>query len=135
MDIVFSFADRNDARRYLGEVGALWTVWIASMFVVTFSTGGMRAIFGLVGLVATVWRTAPLQRRALELVPDNTAVKGAGFRGGPRETTFRKLAYGAEPLRSAVPTAQASPVWYALRLGMLGVTIVGFAFVVFGYLA
>lgn len=135
MTVDFTFEDQDDARRYLGEVAALWTVWITVLFVVTFSTGGVRALGAIFGLVVTVWRTGPLQDRAKVLIPDEEAEVSVGFRGGPRERTFRKLAYGLEPLQAAVPMARASSVWFAARIAMLALTVLGFAAVVVGYLA
>lgn len=132
-DVDFTFGDRADARRYLAEVGTLWAVWLLALFAVTFSSGGLRALAGVIGLVATVWRTMPLQNRAGALVTDEEARRNTGFRGGKRERTFRKLAYGIEPLRAAVPMAGASSVWYGLRIGTLGLTILGFVAVVVEY--
>jgi hypothetical protein len=133
MAVDFTFADRDDARRYLGEVGALWVIWIVSLFVITFSSGGLRLLTGIVGLVVTVWRTYPLQRRAAILVPDEEAQVNVGLRGGLRERTFRKLAYGAEPLRVAVPAAGATSIWYVFRIGMLAMTVLGFVAVLLDY--
>ena len=135
MDVDYSFSDHDDARKYLGEVAALWGVWVAALLIVSFGIGAVRAIGGIAGLVGVMWRAGPLQRRAAALVPDG-AVSGAraSFRKGPRELAFRQLAYGSAPLREAVTTAQASPLWLALRMAMLALTVLAFALVVLDYL-
>ncbi len=135
MTVDFTFADGDDARRYLGEVGALWAVWVAALLAISFTTGGPRALSGIAGLVGIVVFTRPLRQRAKELVPDDEAMVDVGFRGGPRERTFRTLAYGAEPLRHAVEQARASSIWFALRIGRLALTVLGFLAVLIDYIS
>lgn len=135
MTVDFTFADGDDARRYLGEVGVLWAVWVAALLTITFSTGGLRALSGIAGLVGIGVFTRPLRNRAKDLVPDEAALVDVGFRGGPRERAFRTLAYGAEPLRLAVRQARASSIWFGLRIGMLALTVLGFAAVLIDYMS
>lgn len=135
MSVDFTFADGDDARRYLGEVGALWAVWVVALLAITVSTGGLRALSGIAGLVGIAVFTRPLRRRAHDLVSDEAALVDVGFRGGPRERAFRTLAYGSEPLRLAVGQAQASPIWFAMRIGMLALTTLGFVAVVIDYMS
>jgi hypothetical protein len=133
MTVDYTFEDGDDARRYLGEIGALWAVWTVALIAVSLSTGGLRALSGIAGLVGIVVFTRPLRRRAAALVSDDEATVDVGFRGGPRERAFRKLAYGAEPLRNAVAQARASSVWFALRIAMLALTVLGFIAVLVDY--
>lgn len=133
MTIDYTFDDGDDARRYLGEVAALWGVWVVALVAITFSTGALRALSGIAGLVGIVLFTRPLRHRAAAIVPDAEATTDVGFRGGPRERVFRKLAYGSEPLGAAVRQAGASPVWYGLRIAMLALTVLGFLAVLVDY--
>lgn len=135
MTVDYTFDDAGEARRYLSDVGWLWSVWMVALVLVTFGGGLVRLLGALGGLALMAWRAGPIQRRAALLVPEETARTDVGWRGGPREKVFRELAYGREPLRRAIAVTGASSLWLVARWLMIGATLVGFALMLGQFLA
>ena len=125
------FTDGADARKYLGEVGRLWGLWIVGLAALAVSGGPVAVIFGLGLLVALYVQMGPLQRRAKARFAEETAATGKD-RGLTRaDRALRELMYGTKPYAEALETAG---VWSGLRvvpfIAWVATVIAGIAVVV-----
>ena len=98
------FDDEADAKRYLGEVGRLWTVWLLGLGALVFSRGLTAGVVGLVLLVAMFILMSPLQNRVHDRYRDDEESHQVAKRQSlsARDRALRQLTYGRAPFGEAV---------------------------------
>lgn len=130
----YTFANRDDAARYLRQVGVLWTGWVIGLSGLLLTNALLVIFWGVATVVVLMFLARPLQRRAETMVPDNKVVGGkldTALRGGTtRDRVLRDLAYGTEPFRAALNMVGRSEAWVAIRHLIIALTIFGLIYVV-----
>lgn len=129
----WGFTGPDDASRYLADVMRLWIVWIVGLAVLMTNSGTILIVGGIAVIGLLLWFARPIQRRAERLVPVDTAIDRGSLRGKTttRDRALKAFAYGDEPLRAAVEMTGSSRVWLGVRMAVLALTAVAFAFVLF----
>lgn len=135
-ELVYTFDGPEDARVYLREVSTVSVVWVIGLAGLLITQALLLIAWAVVVFVALFLAARPLQRRAEELVPDNTVEAGrvnTVLRGGTtRDRVLRDLFYGTKPLRTALAECGMSQRWIVLRHLVVALTILAMAYVVFG---
>lgn len=130
-EIDYTFADRDDAVRYLRDLVRLWAAWVIALAGLASRNPIVLIVWGAVVLTVLIFMMRPMQRRAAELVPEDRAV--AATRGLARGTSLRdravhELAYGTEPLRAALRAVGMSERWLVMRQVMFALTLLAFIY-------
>lgn len=129
------FTDRDDARRYIGEVSRTWLVWLITLALLLIATQWWALLLvGFAFLTAMAIVGKPLQERAARVegaeppaAPSKVAT--ALGRGRGQDRAFRTLLYGEVPLRQAIALTGTTPMLLWLRRLVLVVTIGAFVWV------
>jgi hypothetical protein len=135
-DSEWGFADAEDARRYLGEVGRLWAIWTAGMLFLISNNGWVVVAGGAVVIAALLFFGRPLQARAARIVPEDTLVSAKSWsvlpgKGTKRDVVFKQLAYGRDPVREAVVIGDGSSLWEPARSAVVALTVAAFVLVLY----
>lgn len=133
------FTDPADARAYLEELGRLWVVWLVALVGLLVFDGVLLLLTALGLVVAWLVLARPLQRRTTRLVGEEDDAaddggQGATTRGRERDRILRELTLGKTPLPAALEKVGADPRWAYLRYVVVALTVLGFAYLVFGFL-
>lgn len=98
------FDDEADAKRYLGEVGRLWIVWLLGLAALAFSRGLTAGAVGLALLVAMFILMSPLQNRVHARYGDDEKARRVAARQtlSARDRALRELTYGRAPFAEAI---------------------------------
>ena len=135
-EIAYTFDGAQDARTYLPEIGMLWSAWVIGMVVILLTHGGTPILWSVGVMVAPMFLARSLQIRAEKLVPANKREGNAAdvvLRGGTtRDRALRDLAYGSEPMRAALASADLSGRWLLPRHFVIAVTFLGLVFALLG---
>ena len=104
------FADAADAKKYVGEVGRLWVVWLLGLIALLRSTGGLAFAVAGALLVAMFILMQPLQHRVHELFEDDSDGRHVPPRQtlSSRDKALRELTYG----RGAFAEAISKAAWW-----------------------
>ena len=134
-ELVYTFDSPDDARLYLREASTLWVVWIVGLAGLMVAHALLLIVWAVAVLVALVFVTRPLQRRAEEMVPENKLEGGkinTALRGGTtRDRALRDLFYGTAPVRAALETIGMSQRWIVIRHLVVALTLLALVYVVF----
>lgn len=137
-DVAYTFDGVSDARAYLREIAVLWGLWVVGLVAILATHGVLLVVLAVALLISLLIGALPLWTRVETLVPVNRREGGrlaAALRGGTtRDRVLRELAYGDQPLRVALDTAQLNPAWIAIRHLVVTATVIAFVLVVFGEL-
>ena len=109
------FADEADARKYIGEVGRIWFVWLLGLGALALSRGVTALVVGLALLVTMFILMSPLQNRVQERYgndPDGRRIPKRETMSA-RDRALRELTYGRAPFAEAV---ERRGMWPALKL-------------------
>lgn len=135
-ELVYKFDTPDEAWVYLREVSTLWVVWIIGLAGLMVTHAVLLIVWAVTVLVALYFAARPLQRRAEELVPENTVEGGkvnTALRGGTtRDRALRDYFYGTAPLEAALDAAGMSRRWVGVRHLMVALTLLSLLYVVFG---
>ncbi|MCP3973699.1 MAG: hypothetical protein GY720_04320 [bacterium] len=104
MTIESWFDDAVDAKKYMGEVGRLWSVWLLGLGALAFSRGLTAGAVGLALLVAMFILMSPLQNRVHTMYGDDESSRRVARRQtlSARDRALRQLTYGRAPFGEAV---------------------------------
>jgi hypothetical protein len=125
-DLDWEFADRDDARSYLAEIGRLWTGWLITLFFLMTMRGLALLAVAVVGLIVMYTLAKPIQQRVYDRYPEDEPLSRGGTK---RDRALRGLVYGTEPLRTALALAGSSPRWVLARHVVVAATVAGFVWV------
>jgi hypothetical protein len=135
-ELTYEFDSPDEALAYLREVSKLWVVWIVGLAGLMVTNAVLLIVWAVVVLVSLALAVRPLQRRAEELVPENTVEGGkvnTVLRGGTtRDRALRDYLYGTKPLESALEAAGVSRHWVMIRHVVVLLTLLSLVYVVFG---
>jgi len=135
-ELIYTFETPNDAMVYLREVSTLWVIWIVGLAGLMVTHAVVLIVWAVVVLVSLYFAARPLQRRAEELVPENTVEGGkvnTALRGGTtRDRALRDYFYGTAPLEAALDAAGMSRRWVVIRHLIVALTLLALVYVVFG---
>lgn len=132
-EIEYTFADRDDAVRYLRELARLWAAWVVALAGLVSTNPLVLMFWGAASLTVLIILMRPLQRRAAELVPEDRVVAGSkGLARGAtlRDRAIRDLTYGSEPPRVALRAVGMSERWLVMRLVVFALTLVAFMYAI-----
>lgn len=133
------FTDPADARAYLEDLGRLWVTWLVALVGLLVFDGVLLLLTALALVIAWLVLARPMQRRASRLVGDESEAtaggrQGATTRGRQRDRILRELTAGRAPLPAALEETGADPRWVYLRYVVITLTVLGFAYLVLGFL-
>jgi hypothetical protein len=125
------FEDATDARKYVGEVGRLWTAWLVGLGALALSRGGASLAVGAALLVAMFVLMNPLQQRVQARFAEDPSARKLAPRKtlSSRDKALRQLTYGPAVFSEAVATGG---LWRVLKLVpwlVIVATLVAAAFV------
>jgi hypothetical protein len=135
-ELTYEFDSPDEAMIYLREVSRLWVLWIVALAGLMVTNAVLLIVWAVLILVALALAVRPLQRRAEELVPENTVEGGkvnTVLRGGTtRDRALRDYLYGTKPLQAALDAAGISRHWVMIRHLVVLLTLLSLVYVVFG---
>lgn len=120
------FTDEADAKRYIGEAGRVWVVWLVGLGVLSLTEGVASAVVGGALLVVMFIVMSPLQNRVHEMfAPDQDGPPDHGHEPfGPRDKVLRQLTYGREPFAEAVDKRGLASILKAAPWVVIAATLV-----------
>ncbi len=110
------FVDQADAKKYIGEVGKLWVVWLLGLGALAASRGVIAIIVGVALLVALFILMSPLQNRVQEKFGSDPEGRSIPKREtlSSRDKALRELTYGRAPFAEAVDKRSMWAGWKAV---------------------
>ncbi len=101
------FVDAADAKKYVGEAGRVWIVWLIGLMALLRTSGGRTFAVAGILLVALFVLMQPLQQRVQDRFEDDSDGRNVPRRQtlSSRDKALRELTYGRRAFSEAVSKA------------------------------